>query len=50
MKSKTSENSDRLIVIYRLQASGKVNRSDEQEELQERAQQHLLHGGLPIDQ
>ena len=35
MKSKTSENSDRLIVIYRLQASGKVNRSDEQEELQE---------------
>ena len=44
MKSKTSENSDRLIVIYRLQASGQVNRSDEQEEL------HLLHGGLPIDQ
>ena len=35
MKSKTSENSDRLIVIYRLQASGQVNRSDEQEELQE---------------
>ena len=32
MKSKTSENSDRLIVIYRLQASGQVNRSDEQEE------------------
>lgn len=35
MKSKTSENSDRLIVIYRLQARGQVNRSDEQEELQE---------------
>lgn len=35
MKSKTSENSDRLIVIYRLQARGQVNRSDEQEKLQE---------------
>ncbi len=35
MKSKNTENSDRLIVVYQLEAHGKMNRSDSEEKLQE---------------
>ena len=35
MKSKTMENSDRLIVVYQLDAHGMVNRSDNEENLKE---------------
>lgn len=35
MKSKTMENSDRLIVVYQLDAQGMINRSDNEENLKE---------------
>lgn len=35
MKSQNDENSDRLIVVYRLKADGWINRSDDEEKLEE---------------
>ena len=35
MKSKSEENSDRLVAVYELSAEGSVNSSDEQKQLKE---------------